>query len=277
MQKHNPQLVKLNNKIGFIKNNFNSKKINIYKAYYETAKIKDYKIRKDLNKALMRLLGKWRYFIGIKEELTEEEIYTNVNFIKENFSQLSLVDIEQAMNLSINGELDINVEHYQSFTPMYISKILNAYKQYRGKIVIGINKKLSTLELKEQTNNVSIAEKLEITKENLNVMYNSKDDSNFYDYGSVVYNFIKRNKLIKITKSLVNEAMDYGKKRATSNIRKSFAFDSINNLQTHKTELEKKEYNIRNYARIYVVQKWLNSFDKKQWKTFLSKVNTDMI
>ena len=39
-------------------------------------------------KPLIDLVGKWRYFIGIKEELSKEELFMNINFIRENFNEL---------------------------------------------------------------------------------------------------------------------------------------------------------------------------------------------
>ena len=116
-------MTKQNKLIGLVKSKFNSNKLKIYQAYYSMNKIKDFKTNNDL-KPLIELVGKWRYFIGIKEELSKEELFMNINFIRENFNELNLVDIDQAINLSIKGEFDIDIEHYQSFTPLYISKIL---------------------------------------------------------------------------------------------------------------------------------------------------------
>ena len=67
-------------------------------------------------------------------------------FIRENFNELNLVDIDQAINLSLKGDLEVDVEHYQNFTPLYISKILKAYKEYRGKVIFAIRERLNKLE-----------------------------------------------------------------------------------------------------------------------------------
>src|SRR5210317_1623219 len=123
LQKHNPQLIKLNKSIGSIKGKFSKDKIEIYQAYYSLKRIKQFQSNDEL-KPLIDLIGKWRFYIGVKEELSQEELFMNVNFIRENFSELNLVDINQAINLSIKGTLNVDVEHYQSFTPLYISKIL---------------------------------------------------------------------------------------------------------------------------------------------------------
>ena len=133
-------MTKQSKSIGLIKSNFSDNKIKIYEAYRGLKKIRDFKSNDDL-KPLIDLVGKWRYYIGIKEELSQEELFMNLNFIRENFSELNLVDINQAIDLSIKGDLDVEVEHYQSFTPLYISRILKSYKEYRNKVIFAIREK----------------------------------------------------------------------------------------------------------------------------------------
>ena len=275
MQKHNQQLTKQNKLIGLVKSKFNSNKLKIYQAYYSMNKIKDFKTNNDL-KPLIELVGKWRYFIGIKEELSKEELFMNINFIRENFNELNLVDIDQAINLSIKGEFDIDIEHYQSFTPLYISKILNAYKKYKGEVMFSIRSELSKIENKPKK--LKIEDRIALTKASLQVLYNSKDNEHFSDGGNVTYDFIKRNNLLPITKNLVQEAMDYGKKLVSSNTKKSAIIDALNNTSNNVRDArEKKEYNIRQNARNYVVLKWLNSFNESEFKNFLNSINKQMI
>ena len=176
----------------------------------------------------------------------------------------------------MKGDLNVDVEHYQSFTPLYISKILNAYKQYRGKIICDIRDRIEKLENvpKEPT----LEERIELAKTSLQSMYNSRADKRFYDYGGVTYDFIKRNELLPLSKSLVEEAMKYGKKEQLKKSRNSAYKDAL--IGGHKNlndAREKKEAMIRSYARTYVVQKWLNTFDDESFAKFLEKVDRNMI
>ena len=268
-------MIKQNKSIGLVKGKFSDNKIKIYEAYRGLKRIRDFKSNDEL-KPLIDLVGKWRYYIGIKEELSQEELFMNVTFIRENFSELNLVDIDQAINLSLRGDLNVDVEHYQSFTPLYISKILNAYKEYRGKIICSIRERIEKLENvpKEPT----LEERIELAKTSLQSMYNSRADKRFYDYGGVTYDFIKRNELLPLSKSLVNEAMKYGKKEQLKTGRNSAYKDALlggnKNLNDAR---EKKEATIRSYARTYVVKKWLNTFDDESFAKFLDKVDRKMI
>ena len=69
-------------------------------------------------KMLHKLLLKWGKFIGLKEAPDDEQMFMLVVFVKENFTQLSLGEITNAFNLAISGTLNINVEHYNSFSPI---------------------------------------------------------------------------------------------------------------------------------------------------------------
>ncbi len=276
LQVHKKQLIKPKKLTGLVRNNNSKSSVTIYDAYVNEKRIKEFKTNNEL-KPLIDLVGKWRFYVGIKEELTQDELLMNINFIRENFSDLNLFDIKEAIDLSLNGKLQVDVEHYQSFTPMYISRILTAYKKYRGNIIVKIRKELEAVELnkpKKFTNN----EKLELTKDNLQVLYESKDSDSFYDYGSVAYNFIKKNKLVRFTKELVDEAMKFGKNNYTEMKRKSAYKDAVLDSENHlKNAREKQDAMIRNLARNYVVRKWLNGYKPKDWKHFLKNISIDMI
>jgi hypothetical protein len=275
LQKHNQQLTKQSKSIGLIKNDFTENKIKIYEAYRGLRKIRDFDSNEDL-KPLIDLIGKWRFYIGIKEELSQEELFMNLNFIRENFSELNIVDINQAIDLSIKGDLQVDVEHYQSFTPLYISKILKAYKEYRGKVIYAIRDKIEKVENKPIE--LTIDEKIEITKKSLISVFSNREDKRFYDYGGVTYDFIRRNKLLVFSKSLVDEAMRYGKKNSLNEIRKSTYADVIQNSnKNYKDATEKKEAIVRSSARNYVVQKWLSTFTEETFDNFLLTINEKMI
>jgi hypothetical protein len=274
LQKHNQQLTKQNKSIGLIKSKFSNQKIKIFEAYQSMKRIKDFNTNNDI-KPLIDIIGKWRFYIGVKEELSQEELFMNVNFIRENFNELNLVDINEAINLSLKGVLNVDVEHYQSFTPLYISKILNAYKDYRNNIIYDIRQSL--LKIDNKPKQLSPKDKVALTRASLKVLYESRNEKTFYDYGSVTYDFIKKNNLIKLTKDLVSEAMSFGEKLVSQNTRQTALSDVItNSTKGVKEARSKKEYNVRQSARNYVVQTWLNSFDEKSFDEFLETITYEM-
>jgi len=74
---------------------------------------------------LLKVVSQWRMMIGISDKDFSEEIALNTKFIYQNFAHLTIAEIQLAYNLSILGKLD-NVEFYGTFSPMYISKVLNS-------------------------------------------------------------------------------------------------------------------------------------------------------
>lgn len=273
MQKHNQQLTKQNKSIGLVRSNFTKKQIDIYTANLSLKRIKDFNSNKEINQ-LIDLIGKWRFYIGIKEELSQEEIFMNVSFIRENFEQLNLFDIKQAIDLSIKGALNVDVEHYQNFSPLYISKILNAYKKHKGEVVVTINQKIREEEQKQIV--VSNQDKLALTKASIKTLYQEKDNPNFFDGGSVTYNFIKRNKLFPLNDKLVKEALEYGQKVASSGSRSKALAEAFSENPTKFKDLkEKKEIAKRKHARNYIVIKWLNSIENID--EFLKSITINMI
>jgi len=268
-------LIKQNKLIGLAKAKFTSNKLKIFEAHTSLKKIRDFNSNDEL-KPLIDIVGKWRFYIGIREELSQEELFMNINFIRENFNELNIIDINQAINLSLKGELDIDVEHYQNFTPLYISKILKAYKIYKGKVMYEIRNQLSKVENepKEPTKN----EKLEITKSSLYSMFQQRNDEQFYDYGGVTYDFIKKNNLMLFSEGLVKEAMDYGNKENLKGKRDSAYKDVVLGTSKNLTNArEKQQSNIRASARNYVVKKWLKKYDEDEFIIFLKNINVNMI
>lgn len=274
LPKPNQQLtVQRQKSIGFLKTKFPSNKVKIYEANLSQVKIREFKTNNDI-KPLVDILGKWRFYLGIKDELTKEEILMNVNFVRENFNELNLTDITEAINLSLKGSLEVDVRAFQSFTPVYISTILIAYKKYRSKVIIDVRAVLSKLENKPKP--PTDQERIELCRANMINMYQAREDTHFSDYGGVVYNFIKKNKLVVFTKSLVDEAMAYGLTQVNQTLRESTYKDALyNTFANHEYAKKNKTSVQRHSARDYVVRKWLNGLD--DFNKFLSKITIDMI
>jgi len=77
------------------------------------------------------LLLKWSSFLGIKEVPSDENMFNMVFFIKENFDNFTLAMVKDAFTKAIARKLpNVNPEHYQNFSPLYVGGILTAYYNY---------------------------------------------------------------------------------------------------------------------------------------------------
>jgi regulator of sigma D len=176
-------------------------------------KIKDFE-NEDF-KMLHKLLLKWGKFIGLKEAPDDEQMFMLVVFVKENFTQLSLGEITNAFNLAIAGTLNINVEHYNSFSPIYISKIFNAYLEHKKDVMYKMHKLEEEAAQKEKNKPLSEEELEEKNKENaIMVFTNYQSEKTIPDYGYVIYDYLIGKKLISFNKEEKTEILAEAKRMA---------------------------------------------------------------
>lgn len=92
---------------------------------------------RDTNQAadFIKLVKDWRMYLGIKDEITDEELEFNSVFIKSEYPDWTIEKIRLAIKYSLKGELKVDIKPYGAFSPLYISTILNAYEKYQGRII----------------------------------------------------------------------------------------------------------------------------------------------
>ena len=66
-----------------------------------------------------------------------------------------------------------------------------AYKKYKGEVIFDIRDSINKIEQKPKQ--ISIKDRIALTRASLNVLFENRNDKNFYDYGNVTYDFIKKN------------------------------------------------------------------------------------
>jgi len=250
-----------------------SKDLLIYKSYNEDIKIRDFKSNDDVG-YLIDALGKWRFSIGISHELSEAELKINIEHIFKNYGMLNLHDIESAKDMMITDDLNVDNRHFQEFSPMYISKALNAYKKYRGGIVAKIN--MNNYEYPEATD----YQKLSLKKENIYVLYKKRNSVDFRDYKNIVYNLLDRH-FLKITNDEKKEAILNARIRVKNYLLKEKSlFEKATSIKDkNQNDLRKDERNelINSFAKSGIVQNFLLKMDEKEIHVFLEKITPKMI
>jgi hypothetical protein len=255
------------------------KEITIYNAYLTEKKLKEFSTKEDLM-LLNSLLVRWANYVGVD---TPEASQLNMlsNFIKEHFPTFNATDIKECINLLTNQTLDTDAEHYGKISPIYVSKVLKAYQEHKNNVVFKVRDNLQKLKEAEV---VPIADEDRIAnfKKLLTI---AKDENNqgltYIDSGDSLYNFIKHNRLMPITKNnldqqLIDEALEYGnklyielrKKKVTETVIKNQSFKRVSDMEFEKKDL------ISKYAREYVVNKFLLKMDLNE---LLQKINIEML
>lgn len=56
-----------------------------------------------------------------------------INTIRRSFPRTTLSEFREAFEIGITGELDVNLQTYQSFNSLYVSNVLQSYSRYKMK------------------------------------------------------------------------------------------------------------------------------------------------
>lgn len=150
---------------------------------------------------------------GVKPLPTKDEIKLFVEYIAEHFYRLSLMEIDNAFNLATAGKLDIEAEHYQSFSVIYISKIINSYKRFNGKYILDYRSKLEAAEAlqNEPTKDEKMTIMIESILENFE---NFKKEPTYNHFGYISYDFLKNLGVIKLESEIKDILLEQARKMA---------------------------------------------------------------
>jgi len=254
--------------------NTTSKEISIYNAYLTEKRFKDFSSKEDLM-LMNSLIVRWATYVGVD---TPEASQLNMlsNFIKEHFPTFNAMDLKDCISMLASHSLETDAEHYGKISPIYVSKVLKAYQEYKNDVVFKVRgniEKVKESEVVPMPNEERIAnfkKLLTIAKKE------NTQGLTYIDAGDSIYNFIKFNKLIALSKELIDEAMEYGnkhyieqrKKKVTETVIKNQNFKRVADMQFEKEDIIKK------YAREFVVNKFLLQLDLDK---LLQKINIEML
>ena len=101
------------------------------------------------------------YSCGVREPLEDFECLVIANFLKNEFKDFSISELEAAADKYSAGKLDFNDSHYQVFGKNFIGSVLKSYRTYRNKQLKSYHEEMKEHNKKEPT----MEEKQEIEKE----------------------------------------------------------------------------------------------------------------
>lgn len=220
----------------------------------------------DLTK-LIGIVTKWRIMLGLSKEMSEEELKINVQFIKTNYPKFTLKDIEIAINWSLQGNLKVNVEPFGNFSPLYISRILNAYGAKSEQLINEViqRKRLeSRLQASEKTV-MTYEESVKVRREYIVWFINKIKSDNKYvgDFDNIMWDFVTKYNLIKVNEKWTEEASDYADGEILrENMDEGYAkFHDKLSLPDKKIEMKKRR---EMYGRYYLLKKYFDTVEKPE-------------
>ena len=190
----------------------------VVKGYYDR-KISTFFDAEDKNEQfqnLHKLLVKCCLLTGVKPLPLDEEIRLFVEYIAEHFYKFSLLEVDNAFNLATAGKLDVEPNHYQSFNVIYISNILNAYSEYKGKYILEYRKLLEESQKVEPTEE----EKTQLMIESmLEAFDNYKEERYYNQFGWVSYDFLTRIGALSIPDEVKQEILENAQAMAVEELK----------------------------------------------------------
>lgn len=168
--------------------NFNKKLVN----YNDVHGVKD----------IIGLLGQWVVYLGIKD-ISPEDLELCRKFLLDEYSDWTLEKIRLAIKYSLRGELKgadkkpLDIKPYGSFSPMYISSVLNAFKRYSQKVEHDILLEKKRLiekefnEVKDRTPEQEIEGRRKYLSWYINLV--ARNEEFKIDFKNVAWNFVTRN------------------------------------------------------------------------------------
>ena len=88
--------------------------------------------------------------VGLKVENLPSELQKMVlmEFIESEFGWMTPEEMKLAFRMAVAGKLDVEVNHFQNFSPVYFATIANAYREKRGAALTEYNSKIHEMTTK---------------------------------------------------------------------------------------------------------------------------------
>lgn len=242
--------------------------VTIYEAHTKEKKFKDYKSNKEINE-ITKSIGLLCAYVGYEAE-KDELVLMNL-FVRNTFPRYNLTDLKQAIERYTRG--DTNVKDHYKVTAMFLGKILNAYKPYKGGVITKINNKISDHNKMLPLPKPSPEESLKLFIELLRNAHMEAIKGIFMDGGSIVYKHLKNHNLIDFSEAGVKEANDYAKKQLGFK-RKQSVFHAV--IKSDPIPKEKsKAYKIQMLMREHAVNKWLRAKSHKDMDEYINTLKPE--
>jgi len=190
------------------------------------------------------------------EDDLAKELILLAQFVSTNYKSIKLEELNLAIELSLTDKLDCDIRTFNVFSPMYISRILNAYILYRRNIIKEISERKQKDDLKEiDKKELTPKEKMEAMIDLIKYLYEDyKKNGVVNDYFNTTYNYLRRTNRIKPTKENIDDAIKNAKIETNKHINSYFA-------HALKEDKPNKDYLEKRFARNYCVKLYFDEID----------------
>jgi hypothetical protein len=190
---------------------------------------------------LIEVVGKWGYYLGLIQKLSADDILLLCKFIKNTFPELTVEELELAINLKMKGLFE-NATYYGQLTPLYISEVLNSYKIYKEENLKEVFQRRDTQELPESPK-LTPEDNYKILVDAILYEWEKyQKNGEVDDLFSIIYSFAIRTGRIDLSTEKSEDAERYATQKLTK--------DVLNEAETIGDLMKKTLYGDASAARI---------------------------
>jgi hypothetical protein len=155
---------------------------------------------------IRKMIAYLMILVGFKESPSNAETMVLVDFINARLSKFTIEEFKVAFTLFIEGRLDIDREHYNSFSSIYLGRVMESYGRYRFNYLKTHQNEVESI---EETTSYGPADIEKLIVEQFNRFIEKKT---VFDFGSVQYRYLDGLGLIPFTKEQKKEFMRQAEK-----------------------------------------------------------------
>lgn len=161
---------------------------------------------------MIDIVTQWRIMVGQSKDQTPTQLEVEARFMKNNYGNLTIADLDLAMELFLNNRLDIDLPTSVFFSPLFISHIMNAYKRYKEVTISHVNKiadpQLLMLEYSQE------GDRLEGLKDCIQqcAMHAQGGFAERF-FNGMVYDFLTRTRRLIVDPNTAEQAREYASKK----------------------------------------------------------------
>jgi hypothetical protein len=236
----------------------NSEEENKLVTTYEE-KVLKYFDKEDIKK-LVELIAKWRLLLGVTSEGSDSELLVITQFVYDNYPNITLSDIEFAMNWTISGKIEVGFVSQKNISSYYVSRAINAFIVEKKRIIEDIAERKRTYQAQLEPEKI---EQTPVQKANtfksiiLNLYDTHKKGKPLIDYNDIVYEWLKKSKNLCLEPEVISKAIRYGKQRVIEERQDNSLYGNINKAFDNEKELREKKH-----SRVYMIMYFFDYGEK---------------
>lgn len=199
---------------------------------------------------LIEAIGVMGYYVGLSKSVTGDDILLLAKFLVKSYPALSMGEFKLAVELNTKMAFG-EIHHYGVFSPMYLSKVIDAYSEFRATAMRLVFERQDRAEAEQHNSGISREESHQMMIQMVATEFQKfKATGKVDDFFSIIYYFLKKTGRLVLTPEVEEAAKKYAEEIVAANRRRKADADFSEAAKRLYIQDEKVAYRIgcRNYC-----------------------------